>query len=281
MIYSVVIAAFIYPLSCHWTWVGGWLAEMGFHDFAGSAIFHSLGGWMALMCAWAVGPRLGKYKGGKARPILGHNLTLATLGVFILWMGWFGFNPGAQLAASSAEDALAISNVFMSTNIAAAAGALSSFFLAWVLYGKPSLSLTLNGVLAGLVGITAGCDLVSPTGAAIIGIVCGAAMVGGVRLFDDIIKIDDPVGAISVHGLCGTLGTILVGLFALDGGLFYGGGATMLGVQTLGAVSYMAWGLLAGGALFFGIKFTAGLRVEKRVEEEGLDFYEHGETSYN
>lgn len=281
LVYCIFISALIYPVAGHWTWGGGWLAELGFHDFAGSAIVHSVGGWLAFVGAALVGPRIGKYKDGKPRPILGHNLTIATLGVFILWMGWFGFNPGSTVGISTPELQQSASLVFMNTNISAAAGALAALAVAWIRYGKPSLSLSLNGVLAGLVGVTAGCDAVSPVGAALIGILCGAAMVFAVDLFDRIVKVDDPVGAISVHGVCGSLGTVLTGLFAVDGGLLYGGGWRMVGVQLLGAAVYAVWALLCGSILFRIIRRTIGLRVDRRVEEDGLDYYEHGESAYN
>lgn len=281
LVYCIFISAFIYPISGHWTWGGGWLSALGFHDFAGSAVVHSAGGWLALVGAAMVGPRIGKYKNGKPHAILGHNLTIATLGVFILWIGWFGFNPGSTVGISTPELQQSASTVFMNTNISAATGALTALIVAWVRYGKPSLSLSLNGVLAGLVGITAGCDAVSTAGAALTGIICGAAMVFAVSFFDSVAKVDDPVGAISVHGVCGSLGTILTGIFALDGGLLYGGGLHMLGVQLLGAVVYAAWAILCGLILFYALRRTIGLRVDRRVEEDGLDYYEHGETSYN
>ncbi len=281
LVYCIFISAFIYPISGHWTWGGGWLSALGFHDFAGSAVVHSAGGWLALVGAAMVGPRIGKYKNGKPHAILGHNLTIATLGVFILWIGWFGFNPGSTVGISTPELQQSASTVFMNTNISAATGALTALIVAWVRYGKPSLSLSLNGVLAGLVGITAGCDAVSTADAALIGIICGAAMVFAVSFLDSVAKVDDPVGAISVHGVCGSLGTILTGIFALDGGLLYGGGLHMLGVQLLGAAVYAAWAILCGLILFYVLRRTIGLRVDRRVEEDGLDYYEHGETSYN
>lgn len=281
LVYCIFISAFIYPISGHWTWGGGWLSALGFHDFAGSAVVHSAGGWLALVGAAMVGPRIGKYKNGKPHAILGHNLTIATLGVFILWIGWFGFNPGSTVGISTPELQQSASTVFMNTNISAATGALTALIVAWVRYGKPSLSLSLNGVLAGLVGITAGCDAVSTAGAALTGIICGAAMVFAVSFFDSVAKVDDPVGAISVHGVCGSLGTILTGIFALDGGLLYGGGLHMLGVQLLDAAVYAAWAILCGLILFYVLRRTIGLRVDRRVEEDGLDYYEHGETSYN
>lgn len=281
LIYSVLIFSVVYPISGHWAWGGGWLSEMGFNDFAGSSVVHSVGGWLALVAAWVVGPRIGKYRKGKSHAIPGHNLTYAALGVFLLWFGWFGFNPGSQLAAAGVENMDAISHTFLTTNLAAAAGAVFSLLLAWLKYGKPSLSLSLNGALAGLVGITAGCNLVSPMGAACIGVICGVVMLLAVEFIDRVLKIDDPVGAITVHGVCGTLGTILTGLFATEAGLFYGGGAAFLGVQCIGAFSYMAWALVCGFIIFKGIDLLIGMRVEARIEEEGLDIYEHGESSYN
>lgn len=279
---SLFISLIIYPIEGHWTWGGGWLAELGFHDFAGSTVVHLVGGVIALAGAMILGPRIGKYsKEGKSRAIPGHNLTLGALGVFVLWFGWFGFNPGSQLAAEGAENAIAISNVMCTTNMAAVTGGMAALLLTWLLYGKPSLSLVCNGVLAGLVGITAGCDLVSIGGAAIIGAVCSCAMVAMVSILDHGCKIDDPVGAVSVHGVGGLLGTILTGLFALDGGLFYGGGWRMLGVQTLGAVVTALWAFALGFACIWLLHKTIGIRVDARVEEEGLDIYEHGETAYN
>ena len=282
LVYSAVISLLIYPIEGHWTWGGGWLSQLGCHDFAGSAIVHSVGGVLALVGASALGPRVGKYgPDGKSRAIPGHNLTMAALGVFILWMGWFGFNPGSQLAASGEVNRTAISHVFLTTNLAAAAGGVATMFLTWWKYGKPSLSLTLNGVLAGLVGITAGCDLVSPLGAVIIGLVCGLVLVYSIEFIDRKLHIDDPVGASSVHGVCGILGTLMTGLLATDGGLFYGGGWHLFGVQALGITVIDLWAAATGILLFFGIKKLHGLRVEARVEEEGLDIYEHGESCYN
>ena len=282
LVYSAVISLLIYPVEGHWTWGGGWLSEMGFHDFAGSAIVHSVGGVLALIGAIALGPRLGKYsKDKQSRAIPGHNLALAALGVFILWLGWFGFNPGSQLAASGEVNRTAISHVFLTTNLSAVAGGAATMFLTWFKYGKPSLSLMLNGILAGLVGITAGCDVVSPWGAVIIGLVCGTVLVFAIEFIDHKLHIDDPVGASSVHGVCGILGTLLTGLLATDGGLFYGGGWHFFGVQALGILVIDLWAALCGFLLFFGIKKFCGLRVEPRVEEEGLDVYEHGESCYN
>ena len=282
LIYSAVISLFVYPIEGHWTWGGGWLSQMGFHDFAGSAIVHSVGGVLALTGALALGPRRGKYgKDGKSRAIPGHNLALAALGVFILWLGWFGFNPGSQLAASGEVNRLAISHVFLTTNLAAVAGGVATMFVTWFKYGKPSLSLTLNGILAGLVGITAGCDVVSPCGAVLIGLLCGTVLVYAIEFIDHKLHIDDPVGASSVHGVCGILGTVLTGVLATDGGLLYGGGWHFLGVQCLGIAVIDLWAAVCGVLLFFGIKKAHGLRVEARVEDEGLDIYEHGESCYN
>jgi Amt family ammonium transporter len=280
-IYCIFISAIIYPVSGHWTWGGGWLSELGFHDFAGSTVVHSVGGWIALAGAAVIGPRIGKYRAGKVNAIPGHSLTVACMGVFLLWLGWFGFNPGSQLAASSLANATAISSVFLTTNLAAATGGVSALILGWIKYGKPTLSLTLNGVLGGLVGITAGCDCVSPLGAVIIGVLSGIVMVYAVSFIDRILKVDDPVGAIAVHGVCGVVGTLSVGLFALDGGVFTGGGFKLLGIQAIGTVATGAWALGLGFLLFYLIKKTVGVRVEKRVEEEGLDVYEHGESAYN
>lgn len=292
--YTVLISVLIYPVSGHWTWGGGWLmnGEAGsfmmntfgttFHDFAGSTVVHSVGGWVALVGAAIIGPRIGKYgKDRKSRAIPGHNLTIACLGVFILWFGWFGFNPGSQLAAADEGNRLAISHVFLTTNLAACAGGFSSLIVAWMKYKKPSLSLTLNGVLAGLVGITAGCDLVSPVGAVLIGAICGTVMIFAVDFIDHVMKIDDPVGASSVHGVCGFLGTILTGLFATEEGLFYSGSANFLLAQLFGAVVVGCWAAGMGFVVFKGLDIVHGLRVPARVEEEGLDIYEHGETAYN
>jgi len=281
IVFSIAVTLIIYPVSGHWIWGGGWLSELGFHDFAGSTVVHSVGAWVGLVGASILGPRLGKYIDRKPMAIPGHNLTLAALGVFILWFGWFGFNPGSQLAASGTDNALAISHIFITTNLAAAAGATTSMIVAWKRYKRPILSFALNGALAGLVAITAGCDVVSPGGAVIIGMIAGLILPFGVEFIDSILKVDDPVGAVTVHGLCGAIGTLLVGLFATEGGLFYGGGTHLLGVQALGVLAVFAWAVALAFILFRILKATNGLRVEKRVEEEGLDIYEHGETAYN
>lgn len=282
IVISILISVIIYPIEGHWTWGGGWLADLGFHDFAGSTVVHACGGFIALAGAIVLGPRIGKYtKSGKSVAIPGHNLAYGALGVFILWMGWFGFNPGSQLAAEGSENAIAISHVMCTTNMAAATGGLAALFLTWAVYGKPSLSLVCNGILAGLVGITDGCDMVTIGGSAIIGLVCGCAMVGSVALVDKVLKVDDPVGAVSVHGACGLLGTLLTGLFAVDGGVFYGGGFHFLGVQALGAFVTIAWAFGLGFGSLYALDKIFGIRVEPRIEEEGLDVYEHGESAYS
>jgi Amt family ammonium transporter len=284
LIFSMVITAVIYPISGHWVWGGGWLSslETPFHDFAGSTVVHSVGAWVGLAGAVIIGPRIGKYtKEGKARAIPGQSLALGALGVFILWFGWFGFNPGSQLAAAGSENATAISHIFITTNLAAAAGAVTAMFVTWIKYKRPGLSLTLNGALAGLVAITAGCDTVSPGGAAIIGVLAGTLLVFGVEFIDKKLRIDDPVGAISVHGLNGAMGTLAVGLFSTSNGLFYGGGAGQLVSQLTGVAAVGVWAMGLGFLLFIILKKTVGVRVSKRIEEEGLDVYEHGESAYN
>ncbi|WP_294153507.1 ammonium transporter [uncultured Clostridium sp.] len=281
-IYSVVISAVIYPIAGHWIWGGGWLAQLGFHDFAGSTAVHSIGGWCALVGAIILGPRIGKYtKDGKSNAIPGHSLTLGALGVFILWMGWFGFNPASSLGITG-DGALELSSrVFITTNLAAAAAATVTMILTWVKYGKPDVSMTLNGVLAGLVAITAGCDMVSPVGSAIIGVVSAFAMVYGIEFIDKVLKVDDPVGAIGVHCVNGVVGTILTGAFAVDGGLFYGGGFKFFGVQCLGVLVVAIWSIATATILFKTIKATVGLRVTREEEIRGLDIEEHGlESSY-
>ena len=292
--YTIAISVLIYPVSGHWTWGGGWLSNADpdsfmmsvfgytFHDFAGSTVVHSVGGWIALVAPPFLVRVLGKYgKDGKSKAIPGHNLTLACLGVFILWFGWFGFNPGSQLAAAGYGDQTAISHVFLTTNLAACTGGFLALLVSWIKYGKPSLSLTLNGILAGLVGVTAGCDLVSPMGAALIGAICGTVMIFAVEFIEHRLKIDDPVGASSVHGVCGSLGTILTGLFAVEGGTFYGGGFGFLGAQIFGVIIVGGWAALMGYIIFKVLDKVHGLRVPARIEEEGLDIYEHGESAYN
>ena len=280
-IYSAAISLFIYPVSGHWIWGGGFLAEMGFHDFAGSTAVHMVGGVCALVGAKILGPRVGKYgKDGKPRAILGHNLSIAALGVFILWFCWFGFNGASTVGMDSDELIGSASLVFFNTNLAAAVATLTTMLFTWLRYGKPDVSMTFNAALAGLVGITAGCDAVDPFGAAIIGLVCGILVVLSVEFFDKIAKIDDPVGAISVHGVCGATGTILTGLLATGGttmkGVFYGGGFKFFGIQLLGVLCTIGWTAVIITVVFLLIKKTIGLRADTTDEIMGLDRSEHG-----
>ncbi len=286
LVFSLVITVIIYPISGHWTWGGGWLSSLkigsaeGFIDFAGSSIVHSVGAWVGLAGASIIGPRIGKYKDGKAVAIPGHNMAMGALGVFILWFGWFGFNPGSELAATGGSTS-AIAKVALTTNLSAAGGAIAAMLTAWARYKRPTLSTSLNGALAGLVAITAGCAAVSPLGALLIGIIAGVVLIFAVEFFDQVLQVDDPVGAISVHGVCGALGTLLVGFFATEGGLFYGGGISQFLVQLVGVLAIFAWAFGTGWILFKVLKATNGLRVEEKIEEEGLDVYEHGESAYN
>jgi Amt family ammonium transporter len=276
LIYSIFITGLIYPIVGHWIWGGGWLSGLGMVDFAGSTVVHSTGGWLALTGAIVLGPRVGKFDGnGRSRPIPGHNLPLAALGVFILWLGWFGFNPGSEMGAHP----VAIASIAVTTNIAAAAGAIAAMFTAWVMLKKPDAGMALNGALAGLVAITAPCANVTPWAAAVIGLLGGIVVVFSVLFFERI-KVDDPVGAISVHGTCGVLGTLLLGFFHTEQGLFYGGGAKLLGVQFVGVVSVFAWCMVTGLILFSAIKAIVGLRVSEEEEVEGLDYGEHGASAY-
>ena len=280
-IYSAAISLFIYPISGHWIWGGGWLSQLGFHDFAGSAAVHMVGGVCACIGAWMLGPRIGKYdKDGKPKAILGHNITFAALGVFILWFCWFGFNGASTVAMDSDAAVTSAGLIFFNTNLAAAVACCVTLIFTWIRYGKPDVSMTYNAALAGLVGITAGCDAVSPLGAAIMGIVFGIVIVLSVEFFDKVVKIDDPVGAVSVHGVCGSLGTIMVGLFATgvstEKGLFYGGGWHLLGTQALGVVSVAVYVAVVITIVFFILKKTIGLRVDAEHEITGLDVTEHG-----
>lgn len=280
-VFSLIISAIVYPISGHWIWGGGWLAQLGFHDFAGSTAVHMVGGLAALIGAAMVGPRIGKFtKEGKARAIPGHSLTLGALGVFILWTAWFGFNGCSTLSLTGDEAIISAGQIFLNTNLAAAAGALAAMFFTWFRYKKPDISMTLNGALAGLVGITAGCDMVSTAGAFWIGLICGVAVVLGVQIVENVFKVDDPVGAVGVHFVCGALGTILVGVFATEGGVLYGGGLKFLGIQTLGVVSVMAWVALTMVIAFKILDMTMGLRVSREEELAGLDIQEHGVASY-
>lgn len=278
--YSILISAIIYPISGHWIWGGGWLAEMGFHDFAGSTAVHMVGGVAALVGAKILGPRIGKYNAdGSVNAIPGHSLTLGALGVFILWFGWFGFNGGSTVCATGDDVLTSMGRIFVTTNLAAAAAATATMFLTWLRYGKPDVSMTLNGALAGLVAITAGCDTVSVPGSFAIGIIAGIVIVFAVEFFDQVLKIDDPVGAISVHGVCGALGTLLVGIFAVDGGLLYGGGTDLLLIQATGVIAVAAYIGIVMTFVFQIIDKTIGLRVTTREEIAGLDMEEHGLAS--
>ena len=286
-IYSVLISAIIYPISGHWIWGGGWLAQMGFHDFAGSTAVHMVGGVASFVGAKMIGARIGKYNAdGTVNAIPGHSIPLGALGVFLLWFGWFGFN-GASTVCATGDDALvSMGAIFITTNMAAAAAATATMIYTWIRYGKPDVSMTLNGVLAGLVAITAGCDMVTPMGSAIIGICAGFAVVVGIEFVDQKLKVDDPVGAVGVHCINGALGTILTGLFAYYNGteveplgLFYGGGFHFLGIQLLGVVAVIAWVAITMTIVFNIIKHTIGLRVSEAEEIMGLDKPEHGLSS--
>ena len=279
-IYSAAISLFIYPISGHWIWGGGWLPQLGFHDFAGSTAVHMVGGICALIGAKILGPRIGKYgKDGKPRAILGHNLAIATLGVFILWFCWFGFNGCSTVAMDTDAAMESASLIFVNTNLCAAVACCTTLIFTWVRYKKPDVSMTYNAALAGLVGITAGCDMVSPLGAAIMGIIFGVVIVLAIEFFDRVAKIDDPVGAISVHGVCGSLGTILTGLFATDGGVFYGGGFKFFGIQVLGVVTVAVFVAVMITIVFKVIQHTIGLRCSAEEEIAGLDISEHGLVS--
>ena len=290
-IYSIMISAFIYPTTGHWIWGGdGWLCTMGMRDFAGSTVVHSVGAWAALAGAILIGPRKGKYtKDGKVNAIPGHNMPLAALGVFILWFGWYGFNPGSTLAAVDG-----VAHVAVTTTLGASAGAVAATFLTWIWFKKPDLSMALNGALAGLVAITAPCASVTTAGAVAIGLIGGLLVVVSCWFIDHVLKVDDPVGAISVHGVCGAWGTLSIGLFGsskvdvlfwdeascIKDGLFYGGGLSQLGIQALGVVAVFAFTFAVAFALFYVLKITVGLRVSEEEEFKGLDIEEHGIESY-
>ena len=289
IIFSLVMTAVIYPISGGWEWNGGWLNDTAgfmpaeFIDFAGSSIVHSVGGWAALVAAFMVGPRIGKYVNGKVLPIPGHNQVLATLGVFILWFGWFGFNGGSQLAWGGA-DAIGASTVVLITNLAAAAGGLGALITTWIWYGKPNLAQTLNGCLAGLVSITAGCGNMTAGGAVLAGLIGGIIVVFSIEFIEKKLKIDDAIGAASVHGVAGVWGTLVIGLWGVDGdagiGLFNGGGAAQLGAQAIGVLAYAVWAITLSFIVLGILKATIGLRVSKEVEIEGLDISEHGSIAY-
>lgn len=284
-IYSAAISLVVYPISGHWIWGGGWLSQLGFHDFAGSTCVHMVGGLVACLGAALLGPRIGKYgKDGKPRAIPGHNLTAMALGVFILWFCWFGFNGGSTVAMSSDADMELASLVMFNTNLAAATATVAAMILTWIRYGKPDVSMTFNAALAGLVAVTAPCDCISPEGAFFIGLVAGLLVVFSVEFFDKVARIDDPVGAVSVHMVNGIWGTIAVGLFSTGGngvgaGLFYGGGFDQLLTQLLGVVSVAAYVIVIMLIIFKLINATVGLRVPAKVEIDGLDIHEHGLAS--
>ncbi len=267
MIYAALLVTFIYPITGSWEWGYGWLDDRGFVDFAGSSLVHGFGGFAALAAVIVLGPRAGKYlAGGKIKPILGHSMPLAAIGVFLLWMGWYGFNGGSVLSA----DPRGVSYVFVTTSLAAASGALGAMFTSWALLKKPDLSMALNGILAGLVGITAGADVIGMAGSIVVGLIAGALVVFSIIFFDKI-KIDDPVGAISVHGVCGIWGTVAVAIFS---------DAAPLGIQIIGTLSISAFAFLASFVLATIIKVTIGFRVSADEEAEGLDIGEHGAEAY-
>ena len=285
IIFSFILTLFIYPIVGHWVWGGGWLADLGFMDFAGDTVVHSVGGWAALAGALILGPRIGKYgKDGKVNAIPGHNMSLAVIGLFVLWLGWFGFNPGSTMSFQNPSDVM---HILMTTNTAAIAAILTSTITSWIFIGKPDLGMTINGCLAGLVGITGSCAYVSISASLIIGAIAGVIVVFAVMFFDRI-KVDDPVGATSVHLGCGVFGTICVGLFAKEGvttlstqnGLFYGGGFKLLGIQLLGIIAVGVFVFAASLLVWFIIKKTIGIRVSREEEIAGLDIGEHGNIAY-
>lgn len=278
LVFSLLATVFIYPLAGHWVWSpDGWLNQLGMMDFAGSAVVHSLGGWGALAAALVLGPRSGKYnRDGSMNVMPGHNLPLAALGAFILWFGWFGFNPGSTLSGLD----LNIARIAINTNLAAAAGGTAAALFTLFRYGKADPSMGINGSLGGLVAITAGCAYVDPLSSLVIGAIAGMLIVIAVPFFDRM-RADDPVGAIAVHGVCGTFGTLAVGIFAEKGGLLYGGGMHLFGVQTLGVLAISLWGFATTYALFYALKKTVGIRVTVDEETEGLDLAEHGMAAYN
>jgi Amt family ammonium transporter len=277
------LTAFVYPIIAHWVWGGGWLAGLDFHDFAGSTVVHAVGGVAALVGAWILGPRIGRFnKDGSPNAIAGHNLPLVTIGVFILWFGWYGFNAGSTLGMGEPD---VVGRIAMNTTLAPAGGAIAAMVSAWIMFGKPDLTVALNGSLAGLVGITAPCAAVGSGAAIAIGIVAGVLVVYGITWLNRI-RIDDPVGAIPVHGLCGVWGTLAVGLFgqaalgAPSDGLFYGGGFGQLGTQSLGVVACLGFTAVAMFVVFKAIDAVIGLRVPRETELRGLDLDEHGMESY-
>lgn len=283
-IFTLVMTAIIYPIAGGWQWQGsGWLTNLGFIDFAGSSIVHGVGGFAALVAAYMVGPRIGKYVNGETVPMPGHNQIIATLGVFILWLGWFGFNGGSQLAWGG-DDAVGASTVVLVTNLAAAAGALGALITSWLYLKKSNLSMSLNGALAGLVSITAGCGNMTAGGAVMAGLIGGIIVVFSIEFIEKKLKIDDAIGAVSVHGIAGFWGTIVIGLWGVDGdtgiGLFNGGGASQFIAQLTGAVAYMVWAIVLSFIVFSVLKYTIGLRVTEEEEIRGLDISEHGSIAY-
>jgi Amt family ammonium transporter len=289
IVFSIVMTAIIYPIAGGWEWNGGWLNDTDgfmpaqFIDFAGSSIVHAVGGFAALVAAYMVGPRIGKFIDGKVMPIPGHNQILATLGVFILWLGWFGFNGGSQLAWGG-DDAVGASKVVLITNLAAAAGALGALITTWVWYGKPHLAQSLNGALAGLVSITAGCGNMNAGGAVLAGLIGGVIVVFSIEFIEKKLKIDDAIGAASVHGVVGFWGTIVIGLWGVDGdaglGIFNGGGSAQLVAQLVGGLAYAVWAVALSFIVFGILKYTMGLRVTEKEEVAGLDISEHGSIAY-
>lgn len=280
LVFSAVMTAIIYPVFGAWAWGSlflgqGWLEKMGFHDFAGSTVVHSVGGWAALAGALVLGPRLGRFRGNQVIAMPGHSLALSALGVFILWLGWFGFNPGSTTAVTGGSFAA----IAVNTNMAAAGGAFSAMLLSWLWFKRPDPTFALNGTLAGLVAITAGCDVLSLGSSLIVGLSGGLLVVGSVVLFDKM-KVDDPVGAVSVHGVCGAWGTLAVGLFAKEGGLLTSGGATLMVSQIVGVAAAFVWAFGAGYVVFRVLSAVMGLRVERDAELNGLDLAEHGVEAY-
>lgn len=276
-LFVLLITGFIYPVVGHWIWGGGWLARLGMIDFAGSTVVHSVGAWSALVGAWLLGPRLGKFVHGRPRAIPGHSMPLGALGVLILFMGWFGFNAGSTLSARDA----ALGAIVVNTLLAGAAGTLAALCCSWLRQGKPDVGLTLNGTLAGLVAITAGAADLATAGALAVGALAGLLLVFAVGFIEQRLQIDDPVGAVSVHGVCGAFGTLMVGLFATEGGLFYGGGPGLLGVQALGVLAVAVFTLSFAYAAFRLVSAVAGLRVSEAEEASGLDLPEHGAAAYS
>lgn len=278
LIYSAVMSAVVYPISGCWIWnANGWLAQLGFHDFAGGTAVHLLGGSAAFAGAAVLGARIGKYdKKKKSRAILGQNIPLAALGAFTLWVSWFGFNGGSVVTSESGFDLVAIGSVFMNTILSSSACAVSAMIITWVRYGKSDITMTLNGIVAGLVAVTAGADQLPHYAALLVGVGAAFVMIYGIEFIDHICKVDDPVGAISVHGLCGAFGTIMTGVFSVEKGVIYTGRFNFLGVQLIGVLSVAVYGLAAMTLLFVILKHTVGIRVSEKAEIMGLDRSEHG-----